>query len=120
MATCALVGTWRAAPRFTNGSIVDVDCSETFSADGKWVGVGSCGGHDLNLSWTLIDDRGDRVTIRMNEFVVGMQERTFAFESPDLIREEGGLFPGSKFKRVTSPVCDLPMPDTRLPSQSPK
>ena len=83
-------------------------------------GVLACGWHDLNLTWTLLDDSGDRVTIRMNEYVVE-QVRTFVFESPDLIREDGGIF-GNKYKRVKRdvPVCDLPMPDTHVPSPSPK
>ena len=54
--------------------------------------------------WALVVDLTDRVTVRIEDTRPSHEGEneaiTFVFESPDLVRVDGGILDGHKYRRV--------------------
>lgn len=129
LATCRLVGEWKRVMRLPRTLEAQVRAGgkdpsalwkaaeaqvraefgarsdECFRADGTYGRTGETyppEAPNARMTWRLMSDHGDRVLISIPDpkAAFGDWGRTFVFETPDLIREEGGIFDGMKYERV--------------------
>lgn len=81
--------------------------SETFEPDGTLVmhGPTSANSKPEKYRWSVVETHPDRVTIEVRDARASETcRRTFVFEQPDLIREEGGKLAGTRSRRVKHPA----------------
>jgi hypothetical protein len=77
-----------------------------FAPDGTTVLIGTLLGHDFEKTgrWILLEENANRTTIDIIDqgpnHLGEEWRRTFVFEEPDLIREEGGTLGVSRYRRV--------------------
>jgi hypothetical protein len=122
---CRLVGIWRAQPAESFDRLLDdargarqqhdllepepapnrpAPRAEVFLPDGSWKTANVGGDKTWTSQWSVVEDRGDKVTIEMDDPETPGKRvtRAFVFDSADIIHEVGGMFDGMKYKRASS------------------